>query len=106
MLRLSSFAAAAVVCTALLLPPQLSAQAVTCKDGTTASSNGRGACSHHGGVAAEVATVSCKDGSTADAGRGACSHHGGVGAPTTTGESSTKVSHASRQENTEVATAQ
>lgn len=72
------------------------ASTVTCQDGTTAKA-GRGACSHHGGVAkgdtggaattdkaaadkAEGAagSVTCKDGSTAKAGRGACSHHGGV----------------------------
>ena len=71
------------------------AETVTCKDGTMAKA-GRGACSHHGGVAkgAEAATappsavprqaaapsetVTCKDGTTAKAGRGACSHHGGI----------------------------
>ena len=78
---------------------------VQCKDGTM-SKAGRGACSHHGGVAAtapaqdekadkatasskrtasqsaqQAAEVQCKDGTTSKAGRGACSHHGGV-APT------------------------
>src|SRR2546425_1280525 len=73
------------------------AETVTCKDGTTAKA-GRGACSHHGGVAKETKTetattpagaapkqaaapsetVTCKDGTTAKAGRGACSHHGGI----------------------------
>src|SRR2546427_8222303 len=71
------------------------AESVTCKDGTTAKA-GRGACSHHGGVArgaeappstpsaapkqaaAPSETVACKDGTSAKAGRGACSHHGGV----------------------------
>jgi hypothetical protein len=71
------------------------AESVTCKDGTTAKA-GRGACSHHGGVAkgaetatptpsaapkqapSETETVTCKDGTSAKAGRGACSHHGGV----------------------------
>ena len=79
----------------------MSAQAatVTCNDGTTAKA-GRGACSHHGGVAkagepapsakgapkersqepAEI--VTCHDGTTAKAGRGACSHHGGLAAGT------------------------
>jgi hypothetical protein len=77
---------------------------VQCKDGTT-SKAGRGACSHHGGVAAatpaepardrqtaskekespgdqQPAEVQCKDGTTSRAGRGACSHHGGVAAAT------------------------
>ena len=67
------------------------AKTVTCTDGTT-SKSGRGACSHHGGVAAAqpeaakpaaekptAGTVTCKDGTTSKAGRGACSHHGGVG---------------------------
>ena len=72
------------------------AKTVTCTDGTT-SKSGRGACSHHGGVAAAqpetgkpaaekpaaeksaAATVTCKDGTTSKSGRGACSHHGGVG---------------------------
>jgi Protein of unknown function (DUF3761) len=78
---------------------------VTCKDGTSGTA-GRGACSHHGGVATGAATtpaatapaaaapaapaatasgasVTCKDGTTGTAGRGACSHHGGVGTATT-----------------------
>jgi hypothetical protein len=50
----------------------------TCKDGTS-SRSGRGACSHHGGVAK---MVGCKDGTTSVSGRGACSHHGGVGKET------------------------
>jgi hypothetical protein len=69
-------------------PCAASAATVTCQDGTTAKS-GRGACSHHGGVATSAETktpqtktsqgsVSCKDGSTSRPGRGACSHHGGV----------------------------
>jgi hypothetical protein len=76
--------------------------AVTCKDGTT-SKGGKGACSHHGGVAggatsapapssappaakpsspapAPAPTVKCKDGSESKGGKGACSHHGGVAA--------------------------
>ena len=80
------------------------AQVVQCKDGTT-SKAGRGACSHHGGVASEstadqktgkaaasaksaaseaseASEVRCKDGTTSKAGRGACSHHGGVAANT------------------------
>ena len=82
---------------------------VLCKDGTTSTNTGRGACSHHGGVnksgmasatgAAQGsssgasstpapagpapstggAPVPCKDGTTStNSGRGACSHHGGV----------------------------
>ena len=80
---------------------------VLCKDGTTATHTGKGACSHHGGVnksgassdgnaasgssggtpsntaapaSSGVATpVQCNDGTTAThAGKGACSHHGGV----------------------------
>jgi hypothetical protein len=77
---------------------------VTCKDGTT-SKGGKGACSHHGGVAggaqsapapgaapapapaakpsaapppAPEPMVKCKDGSESKGGKGACSHHGGV----------------------------
>lgn len=79
----------------------------TCKDGTTSTATGRGACSGHGGVqkaskaaasaaAPAVAPASaaaaapaahtmsgggstCKDGTTsATTGRGACSGHGGV----------------------------
>jgi hypothetical protein len=78
------------------------AATVTCTDGTT-SKAGRGACSHHGGIAKAGAasapaaatnraptargdqdgtgappTVSCKDGTQSKGGRGACSHHGGV----------------------------
>ncbi|HMF43142.1 MAG TPA: DUF3761 domain-containing protein [Polyangia bacterium] len=75
---------------------------VTCKDGTT-SKGGKGACSHHGGIASDADTkaapapknepaakpssapppaaapmVKCKDGSESKGGKGACSHHGGV----------------------------
>jgi hypothetical protein len=82
---------------------------VPCKDGTTATHTGKGACSHHGGVdksgsatggtsgsagnaapaapapsaappaATPATSVLCKDGTTAThTGKGACSHHGGV----------------------------
>jgi hypothetical protein len=76
----------------------------TCKDGTTATKAGKGACSHHGGVdksadaaatntaptpapstpaatpaAGGAGSVTCKDGTTSTTtGKGACSHHGGV----------------------------
>jgi hypothetical protein len=67
----------------------------TCKDGTTSTATGRGACSGHGGVqktatakaapaappapAASGTPSTCKDGTTSMAtGRGACSGHGGV----------------------------
>src|SRR6266404_5357826 len=72
----------------------------TCKDGTTSTATGRGACSGHGGVqkaakttaspaasaaatpaspAASGSATTCKDGTTSTAtGRGACSGHGGV----------------------------
>jgi hypothetical protein len=105
MSRFKLLAATAALYTTLAFPFQLSAQAtVTCKDGTTATQTGRGACSHHGGVAAAAATVNCKDGTTADAGRGACSHHGGVGTATRSSRrSSTRASHASRQESTAAA---
>ena len=96
---------ALATCLALAGPTHAKARTVTCKDGTTASA-GRGACSHHGGVAAETApeakapekaeksaaggaTVNCKDGTTSKPGRGACSHHGGVaeaGAPAAASE--------------------
>jgi Protein of unknown function (DUF3761) len=92
---------------ALVTPATSSAQkaAVKCKDGTTSTATGRGACSGHGGVdqaatkveqktvkteekAATAAvkrtkgtqvTQTCADGTTTTAtGRGACSGHGGV----------------------------
>lgn len=76
------------------------AQDVTCADGTT-SAAGRGACSHHGGIAktraprrkldtharktgtvkvdTKVEGVRCNDGTWSEAsGRGACSRHGGI----------------------------
>ena len=82
---------------------------VTCKDGST-SKAGKGACSHHGGVAKEAAgaattsappksekaaakvedegaMVTCKDGTSSKAGKGACSHHGGVQKDMTPGKS-------------------
>ena len=95
MRRLNFSATAVLFLLAFARPSGLSAQAVTCKDGTSASASGRGACSHHGGVTAVVLTVSCRDGSTASPGRGACSHHGGVGtatAPRTTAARTTRSS--------------
>jgi uncharacterized protein DUF3761 len=71
-------AATAALLVGLAMPPRATAQTATCKDGTTASRAGQGACSHHGGVASINLTVSCRDGSSATPGRGACSHHGGV----------------------------
>jgi hypothetical protein len=98
---------------ALLAPIVVSAQvtAAKCKDGTTSSASGRGACAGHGGVdkgatkrdakaaksevsassaaakttaGAEV-TLTCADGSISHAkGRGACSGHGGVKAASAT----------------------
>ena len=92
---------------ALVTPTTSSAQkaAVKCKDGTTSTATGRGACSGHGGVdqaatkfvkktvkseektakatvkrtpGTEV-TQTCADGTTTTVtGRGACSGHGGV----------------------------
>jgi len=56
-MRPHHFLAAAFAAACLLAAPNLSAQAatVTCKDGTS-SKAGRGACSHHGGVASATAT--------------------------------------------------
>lgn len=63
------------------------AAASVCKDGTTSTAEGRGACSGHGGVDAKAtaaakkaaaAQVMCTDGTMSKAGRGACSSHGGV----------------------------
>jgi hypothetical protein len=81
-LRTLSIAALAVV---LAVPAH--ARTVTCADGTT-SESGRGACSQHGGVAANApaptqtrvtrGSVVCQDGTTSTAGRGACSRRGGV----------------------------
>ncbi|HEX8943777.1 MAG TPA: DUF3761 domain-containing protein [Gemmatimonadaceae bacterium] len=77
---------------------QLQAQAAAsvCKDGTTSTASGKGACSGHGGVDAKAtaaakkaekkteaaksapAEVMCTDGTMSKPGRGACSKHGGV----------------------------
>jgi hypothetical protein len=89
----------------MLALPALAADSgapTTCKDGTTSTATGRGACSGHGGVqkaattqaapatpaaapaspaapAASGTPSTCKDGTTSTAtGRGACSGHGGV----------------------------
>jgi hypothetical protein len=90
---------------AITLAQDASAPLPVCKDGTTATKAGRGACKGHGGVnkdaggsttapaagaaAAPAAAakssstssspVTCKDGTTSDkGGRGACKGHGGV----------------------------
>jgi hypothetical protein len=85
-----------------------STAATTCKDGTTSSATGKGACSGHGGVQKAASTAApaaapaapatpapaapassstpttCKDGTTSSAtGKGACSGHGGVQKATT-----------------------
>jgi hypothetical protein len=50
------FAAAIALFLAVGLPTPTLAQAVTCKDGTTSSQSGRGACSHPGAVVAVAAS--------------------------------------------------
>ena len=100
------FVAAPVMVLAWALPAYCADTAMgsTCKDGTTSTVSGHGACSGHGGVQkatkekaakatapAEAATAApapaaasgamhtCKDGTTSTvSGRGACSGHGGV----------------------------
>ncbi len=81
---------------------ELGAQSATsvCKDGTSSSVSGRGACSGHGGIDAKAtaaakkaekksekiaksdakaaAEVVCTDGTTSAGGQGACSRHGGI----------------------------
>lgn len=47
--------ASALACALALASSPVDAQSVTCKDGTTSAHAGRGACSHHGGVAAAPA---------------------------------------------------
>jgi hypothetical protein len=84
-------AAASMVYATLAMPGYADSTAAptTCKDGTTSTVTGRGACSKHGGVqkgaaagtaAPAAATAKCKDGSysTAKNHKGACSKHGGV----------------------------
>jgi hypothetical protein len=86
----------ACVIAAVAAPSAVYAETVTCTDGTK-SEAGRGACSHHGGIARArttrdkatierdgEATVTCTDGTQSQAGRGACSHHGGVAKARTT----------------------
>jgi hypothetical protein len=92
-------AAAAALLTIGLYGARLDAQAAgsVCKDGTTSTASGKGACSGHGGVdasataaakkgakkseaakAASAPEVTCTDGTTSKGGRGACSKHGGI----------------------------
>jgi hypothetical protein len=109
-MNLVGLIAAPLMVFALTLPAWAadSTASTTCKDGTTSTASGRGACSGHGGVqkgakattpaapaapaaapaASPAATAApatpgtsttCKDGTTSTAsGRGACSGHGGV----------------------------
>jgi len=69
---------ATLIASALFAPTaRAQTAAAICKDGTTATATGRGACSGHGGVT-KSATL-CEDGSVSKSkGRGACSGHGGV----------------------------
>ena len=102
--NLIGFIAAPFLVLALSLPVWAadSADPTQCKDGTTSTATGKGACSGHGGVQkaaktsaaaaapAPVATApaapatsgsptTCKDGSSSTStGKGACSGHGGV----------------------------
>jgi uncharacterized protein DUF3761 len=92
-------AAAAALLTIGLYGARLDAQAAgsVCKDGTTSTASGKGACSGHGGVdasataaakkgakktetakAASEPEVTCTDGTMSKGGRGACSKHGGI----------------------------
>lgn len=92
-------AAAVALLTIGLYSARLDAQAAgsVCKDGTTSTASGKGACSGHGGVdasataaakkgakkaetakAASAPEVTCADGTTSKGGRGACSKHGGI----------------------------
>ncbi|HEY2375604.1 MAG TPA: DUF3761 domain-containing protein [Gemmatimonadaceae bacterium] len=50
MLRNFSVRALVIACAFALAPLALQAQATTCKDGTTSTASGKGACSGHGGV--------------------------------------------------------
>jgi hypothetical protein len=89
-MRFLGVVAAPLLMMALTLPahadtaPAATAAPTTCKDGTTSTATGRGACSSHGGVQTDTpppgATAKCKDGtySTAKSHSGACSSHGGV----------------------------
>jgi hypothetical protein len=76
--------AAPLLMLALTLPAHADTAPTTCKDGTTSTASGRGACSSHGGVQADTppagATAKCKDGtySMSKTHSGACSTHGGV----------------------------
>ncbi len=105
--HIAGLMAAPLIAFALSLPARAadSGAPTTCKDGTTSTATGRGACSGHGGVQkaskskradtadaapasaaapaaaapAVTGTTTCKDGTTSTAtGRGACSGHGGV----------------------------
>lgn len=69
---------AAIIATAFLAPSARGqvAEAI-CKDGTTSTATGHGACSGHGGVNKHVRR--CVDGTVSKSkGRGTCSGHGGV----------------------------
>ena len=65
--------------------PASAQNARVCKDGTTSTATGRGACAGNGGVDSKAtkalsapAKVACSDGSMSKPGRRACSRHGGV----------------------------
>jgi len=105
--NLAGFLAVPLMAFMLGLPAHAadSSAPTTCKDGTTSTATGRGACSGHGGVQKDAASkaaaaapaepaaapaapaasgtpTTCKDGTTSMAtGRGACSGHGGVQKP-------------------------
>ena len=96
---------------------QAAPAAVKCADGTTSTATGKGACSHHGGIAhsstasasttnhpppsappaaAPVSTanggVQCGDGTMSNStGKGACSHHGGIAHSSPASATTTKV---------------
>jgi hypothetical protein len=100
-MRISLVSLAAVAALAFATPSSAQVATTMCTDGTPSVTNGRGACSGHGGVdrartkaarkavkaeAKEVvqeakdkgAMVECGDGSMSKTGRGACSRHKGV----------------------------
>lgn len=116
--RLLSLAALTVFAAGVAASPSHAqaapAQTVKCADGTTSTATGKGACSHHGGIAHSTAggaattnapppaapppapaaasgsPVKCADGTMGTSGRGACSHHGGIAHSTGAAATTTK----------------
>jgi hypothetical protein len=117
LIPLAAMAAVLTIVSTHIAFAQAAPVAVKCTDGTTSTATGKGACSHHGGIAhsstasasttnhppppappaappaaSATGSVPCGDGTMSTAtGKGACSHHGGIAHSSAGSAATTKI---------------